>query len=517
MSPTEIAGGAVSGVWTRAGSPYHINGEITVPNESTLVIEPGVEVLFTGHYKLNVQGRLIAVGTSDDSITFSAQEKQYGWHGIRFVNTPGSNDTSMVVYCAIRDGRANTGASNGPDRCGGAIYIRGFDRVIVSHSLFESNSNYGDIAAATGGAAIYVANASPTITHNTFRRNVGTTDCAILCWYSNARIADNIFSNNTGPHGPIFCGYNAPTISGNVISRNVTNRAGGGIFTMTSRALITDNIIVHNRSYGMEGEGGGIKCWINDQATIINNTIAYNTAAHGGGICCNSNSDPVFVNNIIWGNTSPDGDQVNLLDTQSDPHFLYCDIEGRKDGFGGNGGGANYGGIYESNIDLDPLFSDTSAADFSLQDASHCIGAGFDSAEVSGVWYHAPPRCIGGAPRPNPAGTRPDIGACESPLGTPTTSAVHAFAGPARFLLHQNYPNPFNPSTTIRYELPERSHVTLAVFDALGRQVATLVKGEVEAGYHDVNFDATNLASGVYLYRLTAGGYVQARRLVYLR
>jgi hypothetical protein len=88
---------------------------------------------------------------------------------------------------------------------------------------------------------------------------------------------------------------------------------------------------------------------------------------------------------------------------------------------------------------------------------------------------------------------------------------------PLEYNLAQNYPNPFNPSTTIRYSLPVRSHVTLTVYNSLGQQVATLVEGEMEAGYHDVNFDASNLASGVYLYRLNAGDYVQTRRLVVLR
>jgi len=88
---------------------------------------------------------------------------------------------------------------------------------------------------------------------------------------------------------------------------------------------------------------------------------------------------------------------------------------------------------------------------------------------------------------------------------------------PIVFTLAQNYPNPFNPSTTIRYALPERSHVTLTVFNTLGQQVVTLVGGEVEAGYHEVTFDASEFASGVYLYRLTTGDYVQTRKFVVLR
>jgi len=88
---------------------------------------------------------------------------------------------------------------------------------------------------------------------------------------------------------------------------------------------------------------------------------------------------------------------------------------------------------------------------------------------------------------------------------------------PEAFCLYQNYPNPFNPITTIRVALPQRSHVTLAVFNTLGQQVAKLADGEMEAGYHGVTFDASNLSSGVYLYRLTAGDYIQTRKLILLR
>ena len=513
---TNIPNGNVSGTWTLANSPYYINGEITIPNDSTLTIEPGVEVIFTGHYIFYVKGRLLAVGTSKDTIRFTAADKQTGWHGIRFLNTPNTNDTSKIVYCSFKYGKANTGNSTSGYRRGGAILIQEFDKVFISNSLFQFNMNDGDIYP-TGGAAIYITNASPIIKNSTFINNTGTTDCGVICWYSNAIISNNYFANNNGPHGPVFCCYGSATVSDNIIFNNSTTRAGGGIFCMTSQSKITNNIIIKNISFGMEGEGGGIKCWIDDKSIIINNTIAYNSAAHGGGICCNNNSDPIIFNNIIWGNSSADGAQVNLLDTQSDPHFLYCDIQGRKEAFGGSGAGANYSGFYENNIDLDPLFKNSTSFDYSLSSPSHCIGTGFDSVEINGAWYSAPKFCIGGNPRPSPTGSRPDIGACESPLGTPVTRIEQELMKPIDFNLYQNYPNPFNPTTIISYQLPVYSLISLKIYDILGNEVAILVNEEKPAGTYEVKYIAEGLASGVYFYQLNAGKFLSTKKMLVIK
>ncbi len=94
----------------------------------------------------------------------------------------------------------------------------------------------------------------------------------------------------------------------------------------------------------------------------------------------------------------------------------------------------------------------------------------------------------------------------EKPAGVPTQAA-----------LAQNYPNPFNPSTTIRYELPAASQVRLSVFDMLGREVSVLVNERREAGVHEARFDGSGLASGVYLYRMQSGDFVQTRQLVLVR
>jgi hypothetical protein len=83
--------------------------------------------------------------------------------------------------------------------------------------------------------------------------------------------------------------------------------------------------------------------------------------------------------------------------------------------------------------------------------------------------------------------------------------------------LSQNYPNPFNPSTTINFTLPEASNVTLKIFNTLGEEVSVLVNRIMEAGTHNFNFEASQLHSGIYFYRLEAGTFNQVRKMTLLK
>ena len=93
---------------------------------------------------------------------------------------------------------------------------------------------------------------------------------------------------------------------------------------------------------------------------------------------------------------------------------------------------------------------------------------------------------------------------------------------PVKFAIHQNYPNPFNPITTLRYDLPEQTHVNITVYDMLGRKVMTILNEQQDPGYKSLIWDATNnygksVSAGIYLYRVQAGEYMQTKKMVLLK
>jgi uncharacterized Ntn-hydrolase superfamily protein len=100
---------------------------------------------------------------------------------------------------------------------------------------------------------------------------------------------------------------------------------------------------------------------------------------------------------------------------------------------------------------------------------------------------------------------------------TPTSVQSFDSPNPEIFYLFQNYPQPFNPATTIKYQIPELSFVKLTVFDLLGNEIVTLVREKKQPGIYEVNFNADGLASGVYIYKLTAGNFATSKKLILLK
>ncbi|MGE5795924.1 MAG: T9SS type A sorting domain-containing protein, partial [Ignavibacteria bacterium] len=101
--------------------------------------------------------------------------------------------------------------------------------------------------------------------------------------------------------------------------------------------------------------------------------------------------------------------------------------------------------------------------------------------------------------------------------GSMAATDVESFDQVEDFELLSNYPNPFNPSTTIKYSIPTSEFVSLKVYDVLGSEVATLVNDEKPTGNYKVNFNATNLSSGIYFYTLKVGNFTQTKKLILMK
>ena len=94
---------------------------------------------------------------------------------------------------------------------------------------------------------------------------------------------------------------------------------------------------------------------------------------------------------------------------------------------------------------------------------------------------------------------------------------LNALTAPAQYHLYQNYPNPFNPATKIKFTLPQSAQTKLTVYDILGREVRTLIDQELIAGYHEINFNASNISGGVYFYRIQASNYTETKKCILLK
>ncbi len=89
--------------------------------------------------------------------------------------------------------------------------------------------------------------------------------------------------------------------------------------------------------------------------------------------------------------------------------------------------------------------------------------------------------------------------------------------GPREYALYQNYPNPFNPTTTIKFALPVKTNLVIAVYNSIAEKVSELFKGELDEGYHEVEFNAASLSSGIYFYRLESDSYVDVKKMILLK
>ena len=276
--------GDVSGVWDSTGSPYYVTCDVTVPAGQTLEIRPGVQVLFTGHYKFNVFGNLQAIGTAQDSIVFTRAfptEESRG-RGIR-INAP--EDTCRFAYCRMAHGNAlSTG--NWADPSGGAIEC--FSAIEIDHCAFVENHADDD------AGAVYVDAQFATITNSVFADNS----------------ADDIGGIISG--GALLLGTNwgTPELSHCVFLRNHTDGDGGAVAFGNSHSRAAESCTFVGNSCGGSGSVG----YSSGALTVFRNCIIWQNAgspfsigpngslitvfcAIQGGYpgTANINSDPMFV------------------------------------------------------------------------------------------------------------------------------------------------------------------------------------------------------------------------------
>ncbi len=100
---------------------------------------------------------------------------------------------------------------------------------------------------------------------------------------------------------------------------------------------------------------------------------------------------------------------------------------------------------------------------------------------------------------------------------TETAVSVKENLLPSDFVLYQNYPNPFNPTTTISFSIPEKSFVRLSVYNSLGEKIATLISNELNTGIHSIIYDASNLPSGIYFYKLEANNFISTKKMLLIK
>jgi hypothetical protein len=223
---------------------------------------------------------------------------------------------------------------------------------------------------------------------------------------------------------------------------------------------------------------------------LNNCTITNNYAILGAGLSAWS---AVFnVNNSI---ISFNGGGASISDNEgSEFQFTYSDIFGNNEGDWIDSIAGQVG--QNGNINLDPIFVDTTTCCYYLQSGSPCINTG-DPASP-----------------PDPDGSRADMGAFYFNQNSISDDDIIL---PQAASLSQNYPNPFNPSTTIEYALNSASHVRLTVYDLLGRSLVTLIDDYQQSGVYAVNFEAGDLPGGVYLYLLETDGMTLNRRAILIK
>ncbi len=484
-------------------------------------------------------------------------------------------DTSSVLYGFTITGGTGTPSFVGAPRLGrvgGGIFIADVGAKI-SHNYIFNNTVTDSFAVIGGGLAAFspFSNSFVIIEDNIFDsnsclRSVAASEGGGMFIYTKARVCNNIFSNNvvSSDSGEAFGGgfvagfnldsvliYNNRIINNKVETGIITNpimdRAMGGGFVLwnDSTALIRmiGNVIAYNEvsssNYTVGAGGyfelikgdvifannllygnhysGSASCYGSSlsmrkaKVSIINNTITGNEPSINGTLSIDLDDSSLVTNNILWGNSAGTNQPEIYVRAGNSPDIIYSDVQGGWTGMG--------------NINLNPELMDTILTTGDTLFAILSIGSPCIDGGNPDSLFNDPEDPInpGYALWPSMGTVRNDMGAYGGPRAISwiitdvddDSKLINDI--PVGFQLNQNYPNPFNNSTVIKYSIPQEGLVTLKVYNLLGEEVARLVNDIKQTGNYEVSFDATDLTSGIYFYRLNAGDFIETKKMILLK
>jgi hypothetical protein len=468
---------------------------------------------------------------------------------------------------------AGNSVTSGTDAWGGGVVLLsmfGTNQVVFENNIINNNTIEGNYAWG-GGVAVY--NSAAIITGNQIINNAVTSvkawgggiliqgtigefylthneisgnsisasnygvgmGASIQTPTANAYISGNEFSNNTATGTSYGGGFRLNNnngvnilVDGNVISDNDIPGAGGGVYTNASNCRFVNNLFANN-SAGQSG--GGIFMEINQKDalfcdpisgsvtqdqnivrnnsdatdfTFINNTFAGNSAGYyGGAIRINYTTETCLImNSVFWENDAVLGDDIHYSGSDT-IHVYYSNVNL-----------VNIFGLWagQGNIDEDPLFDLSGPHPYALLPNSPCIDTG--TPDTTGL--NLPPCDIMGCVRiwdgEGDGIAVIDMGAYE--FGAPLFVGIPQSEIENRKSEIVVYPNPFHSSITIEFELLAKVPVTLQVYNHLGQMVAELANETLEAGIHRLNWDSSNLPTGIYYFRLITTKKIHAAKII---
>ena len=424
-------------VWLPAAGAWHVatNGSDTTGNGSEAqpfaTIQHGIDaaspgdtvLVHPGVYRenINFNGKNITVGSlfittgEEDYILQTVIDGNRNGRVVTFVN--GEVASAKLSGFTITNGYAK-GVSE-PESYGGGIYTR-YSSPTLTHLRVTGNE------AVEEGGGLHIRDSSPTV-------------------------RDIIVTNNHADGGGGGIRYTGGSVSleNVVVSHNSARLGGSGLFFYHADGTINNALIADNSG---DGPGGGL-VFDGCSPTFINVTIVGNrTTGHGGGLNVSFMSQPTLVNSIVWGNTP---EQI-YFDTNWPGEAVtieYSDIEGGEAGIVTNGQGPVHWG--EGNLEISPRFVRAGLGNYRLADNSPVIGVG----KADG----APSTDIEGNPRPNPAGSNPDMGAYENPLGPPPPSTFKVYLP----FMVQSAPSepPIDVTPGVALQVPRAEHTATRLAD----------------------------------------------------